>query len=319
MISEVRSASLGIGDAANGYDPSSGPVSREVSQGLPLSSSLAVVFKRSFETLSHAYKSGTAVMIHDLISNTAEATKTIHQNTRLIETLGTSGKALSIASAPLAFQGIYNGFNRILTKDDRSNRTDGALNVVKCLGSVSKVAAKVIKVVNQFGWISMRSLKWASNLTIIGTALSVAGLVSVAKNWIDATGFRKKHFDGKLDYSVAVNELLANRGNGLRRQLQIKRALLNEKIREIRQNAQKGVEIDKQIFEALKGRIESRLNSHRLAFLSAAVSLAAGSILIATPGAPLLYGALALGSFITANKLVSERNGDREFRRSFNL
>lgn len=292
---------------------------------LALSQKIAKVAKQSFEAVSNAYKSGTAVMIHDFVSNVADATKNIHQNATLSQVLGESGKALSIASAPLAVQGMYKGFNRVFTKMDASNRIDGALAVIKSVGSLSKLSVKVAKVVHSFGWITSEALKWTAAVTVFGTALSAAGLISVIKNWVQAEDFQRRvglHKKPK-DYAKAIDEMLANKGNGLKRHLQISRKDLHPKIDAIRKKAEaegkKTEDINKFIFKALKGRVQNKILSHRLAFLATTIGLVTGIILLATPAAPLMYAALAIGSFITINKFLVDKSSDKQFKRFLNV
>jgi len=322
-MTRVESISAEAGSSIQSYSNSDLKSSRLAST-TPVQK-ITEILKTSFDALSHAYKSGTALMLHDLMSHTVEATKGIHQSVKLSEMLGDTGKALSIGSAPLAVQGAYKGFSRIFIKPDASNKIDGALTAIKSVGSLSKTATKVIKVANQFGWASLEALRWASTINLVGMVLSVAGLLSVAKNWAQAANFQSQFGLDKEhnDYNQAISHLLTTEGNGLKRHLQISRSKLDEKIKTMTaqktSDSQSIDETHKRIFEALKGRIASRISSHRLTFMSTAIGLTGAAILLATPGAPLMYAALTLGSLITMNKVFVEKNSDREFNRFFDL
>lgn len=250
--------------------------------------------------------SAALVDIVEKVKNAFESVMKTAKDYKVVEVLGVAGKFIGGALGLLSIYSMFKGYDRIFTKEGLSKKIDGAITVVESLKGLTEATSSTLQGVSGLSQffqgiqkvaLLAKNILTATNvLSIFAIVLSGATIVRSTKGYIESGIFLKDVKELKTEdktYVVALTALMGMKG--IKKHTSLKKGELIGRI-DNRFKLLKPTEQEKvaqEIFEAIIGRVQTKMVSDGLDIAAGGLSIVGSSITLAAPAAPVGLAFLA--------------------------
>jgi hypothetical protein len=231
-----------------------------------------------------------------------------------------SAKVFAVTVLPLAlFCAAKSAYDMVMTNE----KIDAFLNMLASLGWFGDSSSYFVTGLQSLGVLGLEAANLAFTLSVIGAFLSSSTFLLNAKYlyqgenlFQEVLEIERKTKDNSHD--AVFTALLSKSDYELNQHFGIWGHDLRQKIQRVLHNLTPN-ENSKQLVDILKGRIQSRNFSHKMAMTSAAVTCVGMPIILFTTMFTLGYGFLAWASIIAICGFLGERAESIKLKKSLGL
>ena len=247
------------------------------------------------------------------IKTVGETAKTFCRSQKILNKALDSTYFSPLLTLPFAIYKIVKCAMKIFKHNTLMQKVDAGIGLTTTLSELTEGAVYIAKGLEKFGAVTLGAIKWTTGVTIASVVLSSAVIFTHIRNWYKTHSFLK-NADQQLhekndDYKKAVDSLVQEKKSGSYLNASKKQL---ESIKDYSENVADSSQLET-LYAKLRSRIKTKIFSHKLALVSAVVSLIATVILLATPLAPLAYAVMAVGALILIGKYIQERFNQSRF------
>lgn len=291
---------------------------------------------------------GTSLATSSLVRHTNEMVSVPAKTPKSIMDKFRSMKLAVAAAAPFTAYGMVQSGKTLASSASKRDKVDAALLMVGSVGDLGDMACTFAEGLRAVGAVAESAVAWTTPVMGVSAVVSSVAAGVHIHGWARGRKFMNLMNDvmdkkkgvktvytheqlGKLkDYLNTRSDRAIKRFFGVRADQLMNRLdrifketntkIFPKKTSKVSEKDKKETldPVDKTV-KALKGRVQSKIRSHRLGLLSTIISLIATAILLFTPLAPLGFALYAVCTVLSIATMIHDRVAANRFKKAMCL